>query len=327
LINAECGVTDAATDERRDDDMTAPLFIDVDGITTRYFEAGHKSSPTLVLIHGGDYDYREVASATEWLVNFGPLSSAFHVFAFDKIGCGQTDNPVAALDYTITSVVAHARKLLELLALSDIIVWGHSRGALAALRLAIEVPEHVSNLVITNSNSAAPEDPTVPRSFYTRFYSSEDAIATPETLRQLFAALAFDPTNPRVEAVYRRKLKELKAPHPARPMTSSAIRSMLNFKKQHFETNLIDYKYKTLDFVRAGRLRAPTLVLWGFNDPTVSARVGFDLYQRLALYASKTEFHIVNGVGHYPHLEDPDSVHRVILSFAGQPTKSKRASA
>jgi len=56
-----------ATKERRDDDMIAPLFIDVDGITTRYFEAGHVSSPTLVLIHGGDYDYREVASATEWL--------------------------------------------------------------------------------------------------------------------------------------------------------------------------------------------------------------------------------------------------------------------
>lgn len=123
-----------ATKERRDDDMIAPLFIDVDGITTRYFEAGHVSSPTLVLVHGGDYDYREVASATEWLMNFGPLSSAFHVFAFDKIGCGQTDNPAVAQDYTITRVVAHARKLLELLALSDIIVWGHSRGALAALR-------------------------------------------------------------------------------------------------------------------------------------------------------------------------------------------------
>jgi pimeloyl-ACP methyl ester carboxylesterase len=307
-----------ATKERRDDDMIAPLFIDVDGITTRYFEAGHVSSPTLVLIHGGDYDYREVASATEWLMNFGPLSSAFHVFAFDKIGCGQTDNPVVAQDYTITRVVAHARKLLELLALSDIIVWGHSRGALAALRLAIEVPERVSNLVITNSNSAAPEDPSVPRLFYTRFYSSEDAIATPETLRQLFVALTFDPTNPRVEAVYRRKLEELEAPHPIRPMTSSAIRSMLNLKKRYFDTNLIDYKYETLDFVRAGRLRAPTLVLWGLNDPTVSARVGFDLYQRLALYVPKTEFHIVNGVGHYPHLEDPDSVHRVILSFAGR---------
>jgi pimeloyl-ACP methyl ester carboxylesterase len=220
-------------------------------------------------------------------------------------------------DYTIASVVAHVRKLLELLALSDIIVWGHSRGALAALRLAIELPERVSNLVITNSNSAAPEDPSVPRSFYTRFYSSEDAIATPETLRQLFVSLAFDPTNPGVEAVYRRKLEELKAPHPTRPMTSSAIRSMLKLKKRHFDANLIDYKYETLDFVRSGKLRAPTLVLWGLNDPTVSARVGFDLYQRLALYAPKTQFHIVNCVGHYPHLEDPDLVHRVILSFAG----------
>jgi len=321
-----CGMAPLMTtnNERRDNGMSAPLFIDVDGITTRYFEAGHTSSPTLVLIHGGDYDYREVASATEWLSNFGSLSSAFHVFAFDKIGCGQTDNPVAAQNYTIASVVAHARKLLEVLALSDIIVWGHSRGALAALRLAMEVPGRVSSLVITNSNSAAPEDPSIPRSFYTRFYSSDDAIATPETLHQLFEALSFDPTNPRVEAVYRRKLEELRAPHPMRPMTSSAIRSMLNLKKRYFNANLIDYKYETLDFVRAGRLRAPTLVLWGLNDPTVSARVGFDLYQRLALYALKTEFHVVNRAGHYPHLEDPDSVHRVILSFAGRPTKSIR---
>jgi len=308
----------AAGTEGEDDDavaMSSPRFVVVDGVRTRYFDVGSPALPTLVLIHGGDFDYREVASATEWLPNVGPLSRQFRVIAFDKLGCGLTDSPAAARDYTIAAVVAHARRLLDVLGLTDVVLWGHSRGALAALRVALEAPELVRQLVLSDSNSVAPEDPSIPRGFYTRVYPSADAVATPQTLRELFDAVSFDPRNRHVEAVYRRKLAELEEPHPARPMTSESIAAMRAAKREHFDSHLLDYKHQTLEMVRTGGLRARTLVLWGFNDPTVSARVGFDLYQRLALYASDVEFHLVNRVGHYPQTEDPATVHRVVSSF------------
>jgi pimeloyl-ACP methyl ester carboxylesterase len=53
------------------------LFTDVDGIPTRYFEAGDPAAPPLILIHGDDFNYREVASASEWLVIFTRLARPF----------------------------------------------------------------------------------------------------------------------------------------------------------------------------------------------------------------------------------------------------------
>lgn len=288
----------------------------MDGIPTCYYEAGDPAAPALLLIHGGDFDFREVASATEWLVNFDRLSRRFHVIAFDKLGCGQTGNPSRDEDFTMAGVVAHARRFIELRGIRNATLWGHSRGALAALRLAIDAPELCASLVMTNSNSAAPEDPSIPRGFYTRFYPTEDAISTPEVLRQLFEALAFDPASVPVAGVVRSKAAELKTPHPDRPNTSAAIRTMLERKRRFFDPQFLEYKYETLESVRTGRLHARTLVLWGFNDPSVPARVGFELYQRIALYVPGTEFHIVNHAGHYPHMEQPDAVERAVSAFA-----------
>jgi 2-hydroxy-6-oxonona-2,4-dienedioate hydrolase len=248
-------------------------------------------------------------------VNFDRLARRFHVIAFDKLGCGQTGNPSRDEEFTMAGVVAHARRFMELLGVRNATLWGHSRGALAALRLAIEAPELCGSLVMTNSNSAAPEDPSVPRGFYTRFYPAEDAAATPESLCGLFRALAFDPASVPLARVVHSKQAELLVPHPDRPNTSEAIRRMLERKRRFFDASFLEYKYETLEKVRIGGLRARTLVLWGFNDPSVPARVGFELYQRIALYVPGTEFHVVNRAGHYPHMEQADAVERALAAF------------
>ena len=69
--------------------MENPKFVDVEGIKTRYFEAG--SGEALVLIHGGHFG--SYSSADYWKLNFTPLSRHFHVFALDKMGQGFSDNP------------------------------------------------------------------------------------------------------------------------------------------------------------------------------------------------------------------------------------------
>ena len=80
-----------------------PLFIDVDGIRTRYYDEG-TGSPIL-MIQGGDF--RSYATADDWSRNIGPLSSSNRVLAIDKLGKGHTDNPRSDADYTLTASAAH----------------------------------------------------------------------------------------------------------------------------------------------------------------------------------------------------------------------------
>src|SRR4051794_30607090 len=86
-------------------------FVDVDGIRTRYYEAGQ--GEPLVLFHGGDIGSPYTLDA--WSLNLPELASYFHVYAPDKLGNGYTDNPPTAADYTPAAVFQHARRFLEVL--------------------------------------------------------------------------------------------------------------------------------------------------------------------------------------------------------------------
>ncbi len=80
--------------------MEKPKFRNVDGIRTRYYEAG--IGEPLVLIHGGSFG--SYYSADHWSLNFDGLSKHFHVYAFDKLGQGYTDNPRSVVaDFVLQS--------------------------------------------------------------------------------------------------------------------------------------------------------------------------------------------------------------------------------
>src|ERR1700759_4663383 len=81
--------------------MGAGKFVDVDGVRTRYFEAG--SGKPLVLIHGGQWP--ATALADSWNAVFDHLARNFHVYAFDKLGMGFTDNPKNDADYSMDAII------------------------------------------------------------------------------------------------------------------------------------------------------------------------------------------------------------------------------
>ena len=132
-----------------------PLFADVDGIRTRYYDEG-AGSPIL-LIHGGDF--RSYSTADDWSLNIGPLSQRHRVIALDKLGQGHTENPTSGRDYTLSATARHVVAFVRALGLGDLTVVGHSRGALSAAVLALEEPGRVRRLVVIDTNTLAPEDP------------------------------------------------------------------------------------------------------------------------------------------------------------------------
>ena len=134
--------------------MPEGRWIDVEGIRTRYYEAG--AGEPIVFIYGGNFGTSESASsAYTWNLNLAPLATRFRVIAFDKLGQGETDNPRND-EYTMQAVVNHAAAFLRTLGLGPVHIVGHSRGAYAAMRLTLQHHDLGRSVTIINTGTLSP---------------------------------------------------------------------------------------------------------------------------------------------------------------------------
>jgi len=82
-----------------------------------------------------------------------------------------------------------------------------------------------------------------------------------------------------------------------------------------FFENIQKIKAETLDGIRAGRLKAPTLILWGFNDVSAPVVLGMHLLRVIAPAVKQTQFHVINQAAHYLFREQPQEVSRIVTNF------------
>jgi 2-hydroxy-6-oxonona-2,4-dienedioate hydrolase len=299
-------------------------FVDVGGVRTRYFEAGQ--GQPLLLINGGQWP--ATSSADGWSPIFDHLAQTFHVYAFDKLGMGYTDNPRVDADYSMDAIIRHAAEFIRTLGLSRIVLAGHSRGALPAARIACDHPDLVSHLVLFDSNTLAPDDPNTPDR------DDPPPIARPPTMEEIRAADLRNPqyygkqmiTDRYVEAQYRiaqlPKIREVD--RKFRELRDRWMRD----NKEELEKNpklgsnmgattwwMYKAKYSTLDLISGGGIKAPTIIIWGFNDPTAPCFLGVNLMETLAKVVDRSELHVLNHAGHFVFAEHPAEVTRLITGF------------
>jgi len=87
----------------------SPKYIDVNGVRTRYYEAG--AGEPMILAHGEGFSGH--SSANVWSKNLPALGKRFHVFAADKLASGLTGNPLDDKDYNIQGEVEHAYQFIK----------------------------------------------------------------------------------------------------------------------------------------------------------------------------------------------------------------------
>lgn len=285
--------------------MNNAKFITLDGIKTRYFEAGQGDD--LVLIHGGKYG--TFYSAYHWSLNFHELSKHFHVYAFDKLGMGDTDNPKSDADYTMAAVIEHAWAFVKALGIKNATFAGHSRGALPAARIAVDHPELVKALVIFDSNTLPAEDPSMSYDFYTKLEVGAPPIPDREFI--LREPIANSYSQAHISEDFIREMLRI----GRLPRTLEARKKMETFLEAVFLPSMREKKYETLKLIQAGRLKAPTLIIWGVNDQSSPMKLGLDLLQVIASVVPRTEFHAFNQAGHYVFREHAGQVNQLITNF------------
>jgi 2-hydroxy-6-oxonona-2,4-dienedioate hydrolase len=293
----------------QDSIMNNPKFVDVEGIRTRYFEGG--SGEPLVLIHGGSIgSFMYIANA--WSLNLDPLSENFHVYAPDKLGQGYTDNPKRDADYTMEAQTLHILNFMRTLGIRKATMVGHSRGALPIARIAIDHPELVKNLISLNSRTLSPLDPAIGNRvnpFYTKLEENAPPVPNAEYVRR----------EPDANSYFQHHITDeyvndiLEVALSARNQQAKGKMEQLG---KQYVTNSTRLKEQTLDDIRAGKLKAPVLILWGLNDESAPLDLGIQLLSTIASAHPETQMHVLNQAKHYVNRDQPKKFNGMVTAFA-----------
>lgn len=115
-------------------------WADVNGVRTRYLEAGNPDGPVVLLLHG------TAGSLENFCANYGALGQKYRVIGIDMLGCGYTGKPDHP--YSIADYAAHALAFLDVVGVEEAAVAGVSLGSWVGARMAVDRPSRVTHLVM-----------------------------------------------------------------------------------------------------------------------------------------------------------------------------------
>ncbi len=263
-------------------------FETIDGVPIRYVRAGQ--GPPLVLVHGFG------SSLYTWADVLPELARSHDVVALDLPGFGGSGLPKAlSFEHLPGAVVG----LMDRLGLERASLAGNSLGGATVAWIAATQPRRVERLVLIDAAGFqlnASERPLLVRllalpgaSLLQRLPLRRAIVRT--ALRQTFA----DPSR-----ISDEDLDEYVAP-ALRPEVGEAA------------LVLARYQGPGPDALRAllGRVRAPTLVVWGREDRWIPLEHAERFHQ--ALPGSRLV--VLDGAGHLPQEERPDALLRLLHEF------------
>ncbi len=122
--------------------------IDVDGTEIFYREAGDRSRPTILLLHGfpsASHQFRDLIPE---------LAGHFHVIAPDLPGFGQSAMPARdKFAYTFDNLAHVMDRFTEQLGLSRFSIYIFDYGAPIGLRIAAKHPDRITAIITQNGNA------------------------------------------------------------------------------------------------------------------------------------------------------------------------------
>lgn len=269
--------------------------------------------PVVLLVHGFG------ASSGHWRRTIPFLSdNNYRVYAIDLLGFGKSAKPL--IDYTMELWEQQIIDFLkEHAPHQPVLLIGNSVGSLACLMVAAtnstnqKSDTEIAGLVLMNcaggmNNKAIVDDwrlklvyplfllidwllrqPTIARYLF-------DAVRNPENLRQVLRSLY--PSN--ADAVDDELVQLLYSP-------SSDVGALETF------VSVITGPPGPRPEELIPKIHSPLLLLWGTADTfTPSDGPVGKFFQNLPSQRSKTVFHHLNGVGHCPMDEAPDTVHQLL---------------
>jgi 2-hydroxy-6-oxonona-2,4-dienedioate hydrolase len=282
-------------------------FIDVDGVSTRYYDDGE--GEPLILFSGGQFGFPFIYSLDHWSLNLSGLAPNFRVIALDKLGQGHTANPLSNEDYTFDAVVYHAYRFIKALGLEKVSIAGHSRGALLVARLALDHPKLVKKLVLVDTSTLSPETSMFPSLDWYNRLPSPDGPPSRENVQTEVWNQAYNKGTV-TESLVDRLLEIAQL-----PTFQEGIDRMTEVGPTVYAPNIDKLRRETVKDIDERGFSMPTMLVWGYNDRSAPLPLGQRLFEHLVEKTPETEMHVLNHAGHNSYREQPEAFNRLVRGF------------
>jgi proline-specific peptidase len=278
----------------------ARLFFDVEGAKLVPSGAVLRERPTLILLHGGPgFDH------SSFKPHFSQFADIAQIIYLDHRGNGRSEREPRSR-WNLSQWGDDVFAFCQALEIDKPIVMGHSFGGFVAMAYATRHPEHPGKLILSSTAAsmrryvdisvarfeakAGPETAALARSVLSHGYDSEQTAA--DWLRQ---AMPFYHTTPQDDA-------------EARHRAVLRIDVLMEFFGTAGECLAFDL------LADLARIRCPTLVLGGEEDPMTPIEAQADIARAIA--PEWVQFERFAGAGHGAFLDDV-SAYEKIRGFVG----------
>lgn len=277
-------------------------FALIEGVRVHYQEAGAKSAPPILLIHGF------TASNFVWNDVLLPMAeSGFRVIAPDLIGFGFSGKPRDG-EYTIDSQARMIIRLMNHLGLERAILVGSSYGGAVAATSALDYPERVERLVLVDAviNNHAKRRPLL-------------RLAAAPLIGDLISPLMIG-SRKLVHSQMRKGYapenmhlfdeERMTAHH--RPLLAASTQRAALVTLRRWQATRIERN--------AHQIKQPTLLIWGEDDPEIPLAHGRKLFEEI----KGSRLVVFRRCGHMPMEEYPREFTEVVLNFCSEAIESSK---
>jgi non-heme chloroperoxidase len=251
------------------------------GLRLHYAEQGDREGEAIVFLHAyvdSWFSYSRVLPL---------LSPAYHAFAPDQRGHGESDRPQCC--YTMDDYAADVDAFMETVGIEEATIVGDSSGGLIAQRVALSYPHRLSRLVLIGSPTTLVNNKTV-------IEAGEEMLALT------------DPVSPKFVREF--VLGTIHAPIPEdflSRLVSESLKVPARVWRDYYEGVVL----KADDSARLGEIVAPTLILWGELD----ALLPREEQEHRAAAIPNAALKVYPETGHLAHWVRPEWVVRDLEAF------------
>ncbi len=283
-------------------------YIHVNNLRMHYVTAGE--GPLMVMLHGfPEFWY-------SWRHQIPVMAQRFQVVAPDMRGYNQTEKPVGVGNYRLSVLMEDIRGLVQALGRDRCVLVAHDWGGGVAWPLAMKYPQLVDRLIIMNCPPPATlmrhlqkNRTQLRRSYYMFLFQlpwlPEMALRRKDyqLIEKAFRGWAIDKSA--FSELDIRLFKEA----AAKP---GALTGGINYYRAAMREAFKSLLKGETPGGDGGKVKCPTLVIWGENDEALGKELTYDFHQEVE---GPLEIKYIPNCSHWVQQEQPELVNRYMLDW------------
>lgn len=282
-------------------DMSELKYLELHGDRIAYRDAG--DGPAVLLIHG------MAGSSATWHAIIPQLSKNYRVIAPDLLGHGMSAKPRG--DYSLGAFAVFLRDLLDELEVDRATVIGQSLGGGIAMQFAHQHREHCERLALIGSGGLGPDLSPVLRILSAPGAEFVLPVVAPQSVLNLGNKLGSWLTSAGVQSPRAGEMWHAYSSLSDRRTRQAFLRTL---------RSVVDYRGQAVSALNKIHVAAgmPVLLIWGEQDRIIPVAHAYAAHD--ALEGSRLE--VLEGIGHFPHVEAPSVVADILEDFIASTTPS-----